>query len=306
MGVKELVEKKLAELGIEKYLQEKGIDKKIIHEGKNKIASSVTDEKLIYYDEKEGEVKGVLVPISEIKGVSRISGFTWFDLLNYGATGLPRNIDRQDFNLNTNSFLGVLSWLEGNEIEEVQNMYMNTDNIHLDCYRYNNKNEYYQHTDGNHRVITAKVIGIRKIRARSVQVYEYNEQKYNAYQMYKEKDKKLSEVIEELGLLLKITKRNDRRVILDIDDWYENLFHFTYKDQDLTSDFSRIYVMDSEIDQCMERLNKIKKDAYMYYSIYKLLPEKLRNFIKRLTPSHVKDKGVSHIIALKKAAEKLA
>lgn len=300
MDIRKEVERQLDKLGTEKYLQEKGIDKNSIQEGKNEIAS-IAGEKLIYYDEAKGEVADVLVPISQIKGVSRISDFTWFDLLNYGAAGLPENIAPKDFNLNTNSFLGVLSWLEGNEIEEVKNMYKNTSNIHLDCFQNKGMKEYYQHTDGNHRVITAKVIGIREIRARSVQFYEYNKKKHNIYQMYKDKEKQLIEMIEELGLLAEITKMNDRIVILDVDNWYEKLFQFTYDDQDLTGDFSRIYKMVNEVEQCKKRLRKIKKDADVYYSIYKMFPEKVRSFIKRLTPSHVKDKGISHVIALKKA-----
>lgn len=296
MDVKEVVREKLREVGMEEYLRQNGVDLKTIHESKGTVASRA-GEKRYYYD-KVGEQKDVLVPISEIKGINRVSGFTWFDILNYGATGVPESVSSQGFNINSNSFWGVLSWLEKNTLNDVKYMYMNTDNIEFKCLKKGDSKEYYLLGDGNHRIVTAKNIGIPLVISKNVEVYEYNEKKHNAYKLYQRKYKELDEMIDDLGLLSEPSFRKANQIVLDIDDRFEVLFTFTYEEDDLIYDFLRIDTMISEVDSLIERLYKIKKNSDMFYRVYKMFPEKLRRLVKKAIPFYVKDKGISHIIAL--------
>lgn len=290
----EKLEKKLAALGVENYLLEKGVDEESISGSKSSVAT-IPGEMEFYYDEKE-KLEEILIPLSMVKGVSRIEGFSWFDMLNYGVMGLPSNISTYDFNLSTVRFLNIMKWLEENDLNAVKNMFINTGNIRFLCFKNGEKEEYYQVTDGNHRVITAKVLGISHIKAKYVHVYEYNAEKHHAYKFFKEKEKEAQGIIGELGL----TYGNP--VVLDTEGWFGVVFNFTYDEYSLIWDFSRIDTMIAEMNELLERLNKIKENAAMYFSIYKLLPGRIRNFIKKLIPSVAEESGISHIIALNKAA----
>lgn len=294
MDLKEQARGNVKTLGIEEYLKRSGVDEKTMKKNKNTFAS-VPGEKWYYYNRKTEE-KNVLVPVSAIKGVNRMKNFTWFDLLNYGAVGAPQNIrDRDDFNVNSNSFWGILSWLENNSLEEVKNMYESTDRIQFYCFQKGDTKEYYLIGDGNHRVVTAKNIGVPCIIAENVDVYEYNEEEHRTYEGYKRKEEKLYEIIGELRLSL--TDYNQIAFFLGARHGF--LFTFTHKERDLENDFTKIDVMTREVDDMIDRLNKIKRDARKYYWIYNVVPGKMRDLIKKVIPYDIEDKGVSHMIALK-------
>lgn len=286
-------------MGVEKYLLEKGVDQEDISKSKKEIAT--VPGKKYYYDEK-AELQDVLVPLAMVKGVSRMEQLSWFDMLNYGSTCLPEGISSGEFNLSTDRFLNVLKWLDENDLNETRNRFINTGNIHFDCFKNGDKEEYYQHTDGNHRVITAKVLGIDEIRARRVYVYEYNAEKHKSYKIYKEREKKAQEIVEELGLEFDY----GNRVILHTEDYYELVYQFTYDEHSLGHDFSRIDTMIAEMDELLNRLNTIKEKIDKYYRIYKILPDGTRKFIKKIIPEDAKETTIAHIIALNKvAAEKV-
>jgi len=301
--VKAVVRKKLRELGMEEYLRQNGVDLKTIQESKSTVASRV-GEKMYYYD-RAGEQKDVLVPISEIKGVNRLSGFTWFDILNYGATGVPKSEKLQDFNINSYSFWGVLSWLEKNTLNDVKYMYRNTDSIDFLCFKKGNSKEYYLLDEGNHRIVTAKNIGIPEVISRNVKVYEYNERKHNVYKTYKDKEKELIELMDELYFSIvpwkvsDITKtRRPMKIKFDLGGVY---FIFSYEEQEIKDDFSVIEVMIHEMESLIDRLNHIKKKSRLYYHLYKMLSENVIIVVKRFMPPRTDDKYIPHVIAMENA-----
>lgn len=174
--------------GIEKYLQYFGVEAEAIYNSKNEYA--ILSDKLISCYDKEEDIENTLIPVSQIKGISRPEKeFTWFDLMNYGATCVPPGVDEQALNVDKLKFLDFLFWLEEEGIDYVQSMFEKKANIDFVCYQKENTKEYYQITNGNHRVITAKVLGITWVNASLVKVYNFNMEKYREYERLRKSEK---------------------------------------------------------------------------------------------------------------------
>ncbi len=62
-----------------------------------------------------------------------------------------------------------------------QKMYNQTGNISFLAFKNGNETKYFQCTDGNHRVILAKITGLETIRANKIRYYEYNSKNYKLY-----------------------------------------------------------------------------------------------------------------------------
>lgn len=190
-NVRKIVKNQIERLGLEKFLLEKGVSQQNIEHSKREMAMNSVDieDKYAFFYDKVTEKKQQLIPVSKIKGVDRIGNFSWFNLLKYGLTGVPHTINYSEFNLNMISFLGKLEWLESYGINGLADMYNHTSNINFVCFRKNGNEEYYQCSDGNHRVITAKVFGLKTIRANNLYIFAYNQYRYNSYQLFVTKKK---------------------------------------------------------------------------------------------------------------------
>jgi hypothetical protein len=122
--------------------------------------------------------------------VSRISGYSWFKLVEYSVLGVPPAISLGSFNLNQIKFLDLLSLLEKSDLKTVHQVYQKATSFRFACYERNGIKEYYGLSDGNHRTITAKVYGLHELKARTVYYYVFNDAKYQEFQLYQKQKKK--------------------------------------------------------------------------------------------------------------------
>jgi len=306
VDIREKVLEKLDDKGLEQYLQENGVDLEVISESQREIAS-VPGDKEIYYDKTGKERENVLVSTSNIKGINRCKDFTWFDLLNYGAAGAPRSVRENDnFNINSLSFRFVLGWLEEKSLEEVKEMYKDTEQIEFKCFKNGDEKEYYLRGEGNHRVVVAKNIGVPEIIARSVITYEYNPQKYTLYLSYEKQKERLKELVKELDLSWAKGSKGKDIIRFRFDRWHGILSVFSYRDDVLRHDFSKIDVMKEEVNSMIDRLEAIKRKARMHYFIYKMFPGKARDLLKKFILPDIEDEGLSHVIPLLEVDRKRA
>ncbi|KZU18131.1 hypothetical protein [Lactiplantibacillus plantarum] len=196
------IEKIIKHDGLEKFLLDQGIGQEAIDASKKEIAQEEKQEYKFYYDDTGKTAENIQIPVSQIRGVSRISGYSWFKLLEYSLLGVPSFIPLDSFNLNRISFLNWVSTLAKTNLQTINEIYQKADTLEFSCYEKNGIKEYYGINDGNHRTITAKIYGLQELPARRVNYYEFNDDKYQEYQMYKAKKKEFGKLLERLGLFV--------------------------------------------------------------------------------------------------------
>lgn len=131
-----------------------------------------------YYDYTGKTADNVQVPVTQIKCVSRISGYSWFKLLEYSILGVPTNIFLRSFNLNQKKILSCLTLLKNTNLQSVNRAYQGINDISMNCYEKKGRRGYYETGQGNHRTITAKVYGLHDLKARTVYYYMFIDAKY--------------------------------------------------------------------------------------------------------------------------------
>lgn len=232
-----------------------------------RIAGDPKEEYLWYYD--KGQTKNhVTIPVSQIKGVSRLSGYSWFELLNYSVLGVPPDIPLQSFNLNKIKFLNLLLLLETKDTRTVKQAYQKKDDITFHCYVKGDAKEYYG-SEGNHRTITAKIYGWDVLKAQSVDYHVFNEQKYHELQLYKKQKAKIKALIAPLNLSID----NDDMIIFKFRECYKQI-NLSFEDLKRECDSA------SELNQTMnfikESLQRVTSLVNFYRFLYQRYPQKLK------------------------------
>lgn len=297
------VKEKICDRGTEEYLRSAGVSSETIKGNQEEYASNVMRQKKIYYDESDEKKGEFTVNVADIKGVSRAIGFTWFDLLNFGVRGLPHDVKeiegKKVFNIREDGLLRNLSPIEKEDLNRAKQEIEDLPGISFNCFRNGKEKEYYQITNGNHRVIAAKNLAVPCLKANSIILWKYNPRKYMEFTSYQRRKKRLIELAEDLTFFVDCLSESLRGIHFDYKD-YSAVFSFSYIESKLEHDFSLIDVMNEEVNGMVERLERIKKGARMKYTFYKKAPEKVRNMAMKFYGRHVEeDKGLEHLIALK-------
>ncbi|WP_132981491.1 hypothetical protein [Pediococcus pentosaceus] len=204
------IEKIIKHDGLEKFLLDQGIGQEAIDASKKEIAQEEKQEYKFYYDDTGKTAENIQIPVSQIRGVSRISSYSWFKLLEYSLLGVPSFIPLDSFNLNRISFLNWVSTLAKTNLQTINEIYQKADTLEFSCYEKNGIKEYYGINDGNHRTITAKIYGLQELPARRVNYYVFNDAKYQEFQLYKKHKKEAEQLLTSLGLFVyNLAESND-------------------------------------------------------------------------------------------------
>lgn len=186
--------------GLDNFLIQHGVSRKTIEDNKVEKAKKIPEEYKIYYDYKK-TVNNVIIPVSKIKGVSRVSGYSWFELLNACVLRVPIDQGKR-LNLDPRKFLSLLNLIKNRNSKNLNEIYLNFDYINFSCYKREMHSDYYVSGQGNHRTITAKNFGVEFLKVSRVHYYEFNDDKYQEYQLYQAKKQEFGKLLARLGLFV--------------------------------------------------------------------------------------------------------
>lgn len=286
------IEKTIKHDGLEKFLLDQGIDQEAIDTSKEEIAQKEKLEYKFYYDDTGKTAENIQIPVSQIKGVSRISGYSWFKLLEYSLLGVPSFIPLDSFNLNRISFLNWVSTLAKTSLQNINEIYQKADTLEFSCYEKNGIKEYYGINDGNHRTITAKIYGLQELPARRVNYYVFNDAKYQEFQLYKKQKKEAEQLLTSLGLFVDELDF----IIFKGQDVYIRVAEFPFEEV-----YRPVSEMIQEMDQVKTMLQRVYKKADLYQKLYQHFPTKLRKIVYYFaenSDSNQLEKRLSKLIAL--------
>lgn len=258
--------------GLENYLINNKVKLEVIEKSKQEISNS-TEKLFLYYDEAE-TIEEVKVPVQKIVGVSRVQGYSWFDILHNTLRGST------DINMDQQRFLKQLSLLEDKGMIGLQEIYNNTRNIHFLGLRRDNEIQYFQIVDGNHRTVMSKILNLDFIHGSEVIYYDFNELKYSYYLQYQKAKKEFLKFIEEteftvrgpfLGLYFEKYRMASK--MWDRMPFDEYLF-------EINIDYIQEMVRNAE--KYREEINKITILSVTYFNLYRVYPKILLRFMRFL------------------------
>lgn len=291
----------ICQVGLDNYLLSKGTSLDTLNSARRVLASDY-DDLQNYYD-NIGEVDtNVLVPVDQIEGVSRVSQFTWFDILNHSILGNAK--EKYNMNIEQLRFLKQLVILEENGLEEMQNIYNQTGNISFVGFRNRTGVKYYQCVDGNHRVIIAKNLGLKTIKASKVYWHDFNKKNYSLYLIYKESEKEFCTFIKEtyFEIVENLFVFSKKQVVLDLLDFcekHEKIGDYPFDIYELKKDYDSVFEMINEAEKMKRKIEMINKNAKRYHFFYRRLPRKFLEVRKHLFPRYLELKDLSKLIAIK-------
>lgn len=281
---------KIVDNGLQEYLIAKGVTKSsIINSRTNKSLSN--QDLYCYYNRTEREITNVKVPLDQVEGISRVSGYSWFDILDYSILGIAQK--KYDINIDQSKFLGQLLLLEKNGRSGLQEMYNKTSNISFIAFKNGDEVQYFQCTDGNHRVTVAKILGLKTIRARNVSYYEYDREKHRLFKIYNEERKKFQTFLDTTDF--KIGKSS---IYLEFSGEREPLYFFRLDLTKFTMDPNTIYGMIGNMKMVREEIQNISKKSELYMGFYKIVPKKLLKIRKKLLFKLDSQNDVAKMIAI--------
>ncbi|ARI75657.1 hypothetical protein [Halobacillus mangrovi] len=193
---------------LEELLLRKGVKQEHILDLSNeKVKSDKVYRSFFDYDPHyDAEV---LVPVNKIKGLTFSRGkenYSWWDHANMKAG-----------NIDPHKFRGLQEKLEETTLVEFEKWFVDKNFPMMQLYYYEDFDEYYVGSDGNHRSIWAKLIDAKYIKAEIVK-YRINHQRYEKYKLHEKEKQKNHEKIELL-------KKNFEKDIQD--------FGFTIKENNV-------------------------------------------------------------------------
>lgn len=289
------IEKEIDANGLEAFLKNCGVSTESIQQSKF-VYSYNKREYQYYYDYIGENENSEEVPVSQIKGVSRVSGYTWYEYIFYGVNGIPKEIPSKDINLSTVKFLNLLLIIKKSGVAGFKSLCENTSGIRFDCYIKSEKKEFFQHTDGNHRTILAKVLGVPYIKCTKMHMYKLNKEKYIAFSLFKERHFQTLDLIKTLGLEIKFNKiavvYNNTKYICD----------YPFDVDLLSENVLTAYKMCESMD-IIENFLPSKKQIDRYVFILKKLPKWVSSFIWFIIDNKnndLKTKDYAILLALKK------
>lgn len=256
---------KIKNLGLENYLLLRGVPSSNIEKAKNETSDS--DRKFyLTYDPCDVTLDMPKIDVDLIKGVHRVHDVSWFDIVQSALEGDPKD---HDLNISSLRFMKLLNLFTEGDFEYVKEKFENE--LFLDCtfisFEDALEKKYFISDDGNHRTILAKLLGIERIRVRTVKIYNRNDQKYLLMEMYNR---------EKINLITWIKVHN-----YDIDDdfspkiiCYNQQFIFNFP---FSSEFNFLNTKDElkKSKQILVKLEEIERLRLRYRFYFKFIPKKL-------------------------------
>lgn len=295
--------------GLEYYLQQQGIPKTVIEQSKCS-RTSFLKERNNYYTLKE-ERLDTLVPVKDIRGISRVSNQSWFDIVNYALQGEHHS---KEINISPKKLRNLLSSLEERGLENFKrslaypNEIGKSSDIDFDLYKRGNQDYYFLCNQGNHRTTVSKIIGAEQIKAHHVYVYEFDDEKYHSYIQYKKVKKSFHDQLANTEIQVVLSDNLTERVILDVRSF--NHRYVRVEDlPDISSPFSlnfnKLPEWFTAVQKIEERLKIIERYRDYYYSRYKWLPLFWLMWKREDFPNDIKwtDQEIGKVLALKYAIE---
>lgn len=259
---------------IENYLLSLGVSKDTIEANKIDIAKSAS-EYLYFYDSiPDKKAKDVLIPLEKVKGIKRVSGYSWLDIFRYLSKGLPKHLTSEEFNLNTNSFNKSMKIVHQGGKEAYNDYCKIAYHISVACFEKDGKSEYFQTSDGTHRIIIAKNLGVEEINATTVNYYKFNPIKYRQYSTFNKLYSELLNNAKKAGF--KILKNYSQiGIFLDKEYsygyWYYERFNYN-KFPVFSYDYEKVELMLLEMQQIRNKYRHINEKSAQYQKYSTRLP----------------------------------
>ncbi|MDA9472512.1 hypothetical protein [Enterococcus sp. 5H] len=223
-----------------------------------------------YFDDLNEVIEYKKINTNDIKGVTRVSDHSWFQAVNYGLIGVPTGID---LNVATLRFASLLSLFYDGNLDYVVKMY--SEELLSECTFYefekNGVKEYFLAGDGNHRTMTAKLIGVETITVGKIYRYSFNQDKYDLYKQNHLCRKKFDEFIKNSSFSTK-DFYNENWIYRNEEMIVKEPFNWKYK---YSSALVEIQNYHETIDYLMLLDSNIKK----YSKLFKSLPQWILNII---------------------------
>lgn len=294
----EIILRKIVEQGLKDYLISENVNINSINQSQSEVATNHKELDFYYHESTVKETNNKIIEVKDIQGVSRAEGVSWFDLMNYGILGSPT----REFNLVQLRFLRQLFLLEEYGIEGIQEIYNTTPNISFRAYHRGSEVKYFQITDGNHRTINARVLGLKTIFSDTIYHYDFCEKDYSNFIKYKESDENLKKVLEQSSF------ENKYGYIIFDSIVYQQLARYPFDSRKFKNNSFEVIQMIENARVIKKRIIKIENKANFYYKIYGLFPKKLLQVRKLLfswkISTSINEKDISKMIALNKIIEK--
>ncbi|HGL6807986.1 hypothetical protein I4131_12315 [Staphylococcus aureus] len=225
---------------LEELLIKQGINERDIQVSKNLYPKYISKDEYYYYDKINTNNEINKVPVSQIHSAVSTrtlnEEYSWYDNMYLTLVGQAHkyniNLDKQRFETllkylkeNTSDFLHLMEYAERGK---------NKDYIHR-LTRFideNNNITYHQGDFHAHRLVLAKVIGLKTLTCDEIVTYQYNKRKATIYNKLKMQQNSLIETINKSHIFditkykdsyyIKINKKSnkiDTSIYGDVDEW---------------------------------------------------------------------------------------
>lgn len=286
----ELKEKLTTEQHFEEFLLEKGVAKSDIEASKIDTISGIGDLRL--YCDKTLRKSDVLVPVKQIKHPTRQGniGVSWYDIVAYAFNGVPKNVDvnmaaDRIWKLMARNFVNEFeSFEKWNKLFESKDSHMA--NFDFDMYDLGANDDpiYFQaggNGGGTHRLVLAKVTGVKNIFAKEITIFKINPYKKRLYDDIKDQERKIFHFIEEskwfdirdIDKHIILRMSNTKKFPLHLSHIIHNLDEYDYNDFDYLKRYLEM------IKSIFSSLKEIDKSLNRDVNLYKILPKRLLGLI---------------------------
>ncbi|MFJ5762748.1 hypothetical protein ACIQAA_27190 [Neobacillus sp. NPDC093182] len=253
-------------MDIEMTLLNAGVNEEHLSFLKNDTLKS--DAPFYYFFDVSDQREYRLVPVNKIKGLSRGEpGFSWWDhvLLKAG-------------NIAGNRLEGNEKRLQSTTLEEFRKRFVSNNFPAVELSYYDEFDEYYVSSDGNHRTLWAKLVAADYIRAR-VYDYKYNPIKHGSY-------KRVQGILSDYTKLVEVAN-------LQLEGDQYDCWDLEYKGIQLCSDeipYIRDYLNETKISNlknCVGKNIKMIENIMDRYFKFARIPDKLRMKLFKLFMNHL-------------------
>lgn len=292
---------------LENFLIGRGISKTIIDKNKQDIAKSDSSYYAFYDLASKEEAEDVMIPVEQIKGISRVSGYTWFEIFTYLSNGIPEGLTYKEFNLSRSRFNSLMEIVKQGGKEAYSRFCKQTFHACFACFEKDGEKIYFQTTDGNHRVIVAKNLGVSEIKAHRVTHYQFNAEKYEYYLRFKKLEIKILDNVKKAGFKV-VEEFGEKSIQIETEDRILYFEHFNYYDGMFIWDYENIEMLLVEMEMIDSKYSYINQKITQYLKYLKLLPLFVKNiWLKWMTYKDYEtmmENDLALLLALSKEIEK--
>lgn len=285
MSISDIEDTLLHKENLESFLYKNGVPKAAIDKSKQEIINKEPDFRLyteyIKRMNKKQKVylKEVCCPAREFN-----HNTTWFNVLKWAIYGYPKG---HRVSMNINSTYSLLSLLEDYKYQKLKRYY-ETDNGSFSLFSFikiqddSEVNKFIQVSDGNHRLILAKIIGVEYVYADKIDVYIINQQKKDVYDQIKHKEAEIMEYVANSKLFF----FNDK---FQISIYCKKGYSLTIYEPFLKIQEGNLDVMKKYLELLkltFLELKQLETDTLEKHHLYKYIPDSIYNIIKKRIKKH--------------------